>query len=295
MATSGLAGPVSHAGGDPLYHEGFVWVPREPAVRFTRGSDGRTAHIEQHAPLNAADELLLAASPGDRVPAPACPPWIVAAHGLGAMTMIRWPGRLLRVRTVPPATEPERDAVAAANQALHASRHYTRAAVVDVLADIPAHVLFGPRGQQVATVIETAMGLTPGQAAKLAAARHPDAPLAYQRAWDRWAGRPAASCPPEPGPHVLLDSRNRSPVGGALLVIDDHVDLQAARHGAAAWAQDPDDRLEHHLTLLPPWGQAANALLEAVIAVGDPESAGEDRNVLTAAWRSLEPGPASGT
>jgi hypothetical protein len=256
--------------------EGVVWVRREPEVRFMVAGDGRTARAEQYKPLDELTRRLLAARPGDRVamPTPGQPPWIVVDHELDRVLVAGWPGRLLRVRVAPSRTARERDAMDAVNEDLGAGRWYTRAAVVDVLDELPAHVLFGPWGRAVAEVIEAAADLTPDQARTLATARNGDAPAVYQRTWRRWLQQrqtPAA---------------HGSPVGRGLGVINHLVTLQAARHQAATWEADPDDPEEHELVLAPPWSQAASALAEAALALGNPATVEADWNVLTSAWRS---------
>jgi hypothetical protein len=109
-----------------------------------------------------------------RVPFPG-PPWIVVDHAIETVTPARWPGRLLRVASVPPADGAERAVLDRAAANLRADAGYRRVLAVDVLAELPSWILFGEHGEAVAGVLERARRLGIPDACELAAERHQEA------------------------------------------------------------------------------------------------------------------------
>ncbi len=232
---------------------------------------------------------LAGAAIGDRVRTPfPGPPWIVVDHAIETVVVARWPGRLLRVASVPPAGEAERDALDRAAENLRADAGYTRVLAVDVLAELPPWTLFGEHGEAVADVLERASRLNMPDARDLAAARHQEADSAYSRTWQRWLDRQPNGAPYRAGDHSRLlavpgAGRAGSPVGHGLTLTWTCVRDAARRcEGTAAFTVDA----EGDETLLEPWATAASALLDAAMALGAPDLAGSaDAAVLTRAWR----------
>lgn len=216
------------------------------------------------------------------------PPWIVVDHAIENVVVAGWPGRLLRVASVPAADDEERAALERAAANLRADAGYSRVIAVDVLAELPATMLFGPNGEAVAEVLDVAGSLILGSARELAAARRPDADQAYSRAWQRWLDQQ-----PSGGPYRDQDFDRvlavpgagpaPSPVGdGLMLTWTRAADSARRRAGPAAFSVN-----EHGCeVLLDPWATAAAALLDAAMALGAPGLTGPDDAVLlTAAWR----------
>lgn len=226
---------------------------------------------------------------GARIRTPSLgPPWIVVDHAIETVIAARWPGRLLRVASVPPGDDQERTALARAARNLRPDVGYTRVLAVDVLAELPPQVLFGPDGEAVINVLERALRLDATAAHELAAARHPGADQAYSRAWQRWLGQQPNGAPYQGGnhSHVLAvpgAGPARSPVGHGLTLAWTCVADSARRcAGPAAFAVDE----EGDEVLLDPWAAAASALLDTAMALGAPGLAGPpDSALLLRAWR----------
>lgn len=226
---------------------------------------------------------------GDRVRIPfPGPPWIVVDHAIETVIAARWPGRLLRVASVPPADEAERAALGRAAAGLRADAGYRRVLAVDVLAELPPWILFGDYGEAVAGVPERARRLGIPGACELAAGRHPEAARAYDRAWQRWLGRQPNGAPYQGVDHSRLlavpgAGRARSPVGsGFTLTWTCMADSARKNAGPAAFTVDA----EGDEVLLDPWATAASALLDAAMALGAPDlTSPADAAVLTRAWR----------
>ncbi|MFC3502756.1 hypothetical protein ACFOOK_17485 [Micromonospora krabiensis] len=232
---------------------------------------------------------------GERVRIPSwAPPWIVVDHRLDRVLAGRWPGRLFRVRSVPPESDEERDALARAARNLGADAGYTRVSAVDVLEELRPGLLFGPHGDAVVDVLEHARLLTEPAARALAAARPPGADDAYDRAWRRWLDAQAGGAAYQDDDHrgVLAIpgvGPGRSPIGSGLVAVwTCVVDSARRRVGPAAFTVQTDDGEEDEV-LLDPWRTAGGALLDAALALGAPDLVdAADAAVLTAAWRAVD-------
>ncbi|MFI7608070.1 hypothetical protein ACIBTV_23405 [Micromonospora sp. NPDC049366] len=232
---------------------------------------------------------------GERVRIPSWdPPWIVVDHRLDRVLAGRWPGRLFRVRSVPPGSDEERDALARAARNLAADASYTRAFAVDVLEELRPGVLYGPHGDAVVEVLEHARLLTEPAAHALAAARPPAADDAYSRAWQRWLRGQADGAAYEDHDHsgVLAipgAGPGGSPIGFGLVALWTCV-VDSARRcaGSAAFTVETEDDEEDEV-LLDPWRTAGAALLDAALALGAPDLVDAvDAALLTAAWRAVD-------
>lgn len=218
------------------------------------------------------------------------PPWIVVDHSLDTATVARWPGRLFRVRSVPPSSDAERLALARAAEGLRADARYTRVFAVDVLAELRPGLLFGRHGDSVVEILEYARLLTEPVAEELATARAPDADQAYSRAWRRWLDRQ-----PDGAPYRDRDHRGLlavpgagpvgSPIGRGFMVVRGLVEDSARRFaGSTAFTVDEDG----DEVLLDPWATAGSALLDAAMALGAPDLADSvDAISLSRAWRAV--------
>lgn len=231
------------------------------------------------------------ASVGARIRTPSLdPPWIVVDHAIHTVVVARWPGRLLRVASVPPAGERERAALARAAQNLRPDAGYTRVLAVDVLAELPAWILFGQHGAAVAGILERARHMAAQEARDLSAARHPAADQAFSRIWQRWLERQPHGAPYRSEDHSRVlavpgAGPAMSPVGPALTLIWTCV-ADSAQRCAGPRAFGPD--AEGGKVLLDPWATAAAALLDAAIAVGAPDLADRpDAALLTRPWQVM--------
>lgn len=201
------------------------------------------------------------------------PPWIVIHFRLGGVLVVRWPGRLWYVEVLEPVTEADPAARPVP------SAGYVRSLAVRVLREVPAEELFGRYGGAVCKVIEAGERLTEAQAIALAAARHPDASAANLRTWHRWL---ACESDGVPAGHAGTEG---SPINRGPSVLSNAVFRRAeALGGEAATTFEEEDGV---FVLVAPWSEADHALLDAALAFGAPEMAGEDRAVLTQAWREV--------
>lgn len=225
------------------------------------------------------DGPMAQAAPGVVVRTPdAGPPWIVVDHSFESVVVARWPGRLWHVEILRAAAEQPREGAG-----------YTRALAVRVRNELPVTKLFGPHGEDVVRVIETAASLDAGRAAEFGARSTALAREAYARAWRTWIGRM------DPGSiHLYADHSDtlavpiagmRSPIAGGFMVLHGVVgDRARALAGDSAFIAGEDG----DLYLAEPWGKAAGALLHAAMALGAPGLVPEaDRAVLTEAWESV--------
>ncbi len=227
--------------------------------------------------------FLSGAAPGAVVRKPnVAPPWIVIDHAIDTIVVARWPGRLWRVEVLDTSGVPQASDTA----------NYTRSVAVRVLEELPASSLFGEHGEAVVEVLSFASRLDAVTAERLAGLRHPEAGQAYSRAWRRWLDGVG-----DETYHVganfsdtLAAGRGpkRSPVNCGFTLIH-HVVWERAEEvvGAAAFVEDD----EGERTLGPVWNDAASALLDASMALGEPTSVVEDDvPVLMAAWVAVSHG-----
>jgi hypothetical protein len=113
--------------------------------------------------------------PGAHVVSTGNPPWLVVNHFLDRVIVRQWPVRPWRV-----------GAIEAAPQELQVSDWYTRAISVEIVEEVPAWVLFGEHGSELAHVVDAAAHLNTERAAALAQNRAPEAAGGYADVWNRW-------------------------------------------------------------------------------------------------------------
>jgi hypothetical protein len=213
------------------------------------------------------------------------PPWIVVDHELSSVIVAKWPGRLWSVEVTDPVTAKDQAAVGGPPIS---SAQYTRAVGVQIAEELPASMLFGPHGDAVSTVIDAARTLNAEQAAKLSAARHPDAGRAYDRIWRAWLrDRGLQDADAEDSLDGTLATggvRPASPINSGLSVLHNELFRRAkALSGDAATETDGDD-----IWLVDPWHGACAALLDVALASGAPELVGStDGEILAFAWRAV--------
>ena len=235
---------------------GWAWVPEE----------GRP------------EDPLHGAQPGDAVRVAEPPPFLIVDFEIASILLIGWPGRLLRLRVVEPAS--------AADQPL-AWASYVRALEVEVETEESPGLLFGPHGEALMPVLDAAAAFDRAAAERLAEGLDPEASAAADRAWRAWMEeRGESSERYEDLSATLLSGGDRpgSPVGRGLMLIANTVHKRAvAVDGDSATESDEED-----VWLVPPWNRAAAALCDAAIALGAPHLVGEeDRKILLRAWERM--------
>jgi hypothetical protein len=207
------------------------------------------------------------------------PPWIVAFDSIEQVSVARWPGDLWRVRITDPASPKDQNW-----QVPYSSARYTRAVSVEVLEQISPASLFGPQGNLVEHVLNTALCLEKNQAVQLSQNRHPDAAHAYDRCFRSWlAFEGYEDKYPEnlDGTLQIFSGDRISPVGYGLslahrLVFERAVELD----GKDATATDHEE-----VWLLEPWNIASAAIADAVLGLGAEKHLSEsDAKVLLHAW-----------
>ncbi|MEV0375511.1 hypothetical protein AB0I10_38145 [Streptomyces sp. NPDC050636] len=218
------------------------------------------------------------------------PPWIVVDHVLERVPVTNWPGRLFRVRVVPPTTDEERAAMARAAEGLASHADYTRAIAVDLLEELSPSALFGPNGDAVVRVIEVASALDEEGARALASARRPAAEREYSKAWDRWLAEQPEAAPYRDQEHAFTlaipeASPSESPIGHGFSLIWKVVSRGAQDRGSAGSFTFDDDGDQ---VLADPWETALGALLDTAMALGAPHLVdGNAVTVLTTAWNTV--------
>lgn len=247
---------------------GFVYVPVVNTGPMANAEAGHTARIPGRGP-----------------------PWIPVDHDVSSIVVARWPGRLWAVEILDPTTD--RDLKTVNQVGLRPDAGYTRAAAVKILHAVPVATLFGPHGEQVCAVIETATELTLARAARLRELRHREAGDAQNRVWRRWLVResiPLDRYDDLDGTLAIGASKAGSPIGQAPRVIHTAVGRRAeAVAGPTVWRVDDDD--PEGAWLAEPWSAASVALVDAALAFGAPDLvSGADHDILTMAWRLLEHG-----
>lgn len=236
--------------------EGYVYVPGEDSGPMSKASVG--ARIR-----NLTDR----------------PPWIVVDHSIASIIVARWPGKLWRV------TEIDADGIEQVSQ----DANYTRAKAVTVCGEVSTSFLFGKHGDSVCLVIDRASQLDVPQVQALASSRHIHAGEVYSRAWHRWLTERNPRGEYEKGDWTgaldIAEPIDRSPVNSGFSVLHRVIWERAeALVGPAAFLEDQDE--ERYL--VPTWDSAANAMLEAAMALGAPElSELGDQFILLQAWRAV--------
>lgn len=206
------------------------------------------------------------------------PPWIVVSHSLDSVVVARWPGRLLRVEIIEPATK---------QPAAYAN--YTRAVAVSVVAEVPAIQLFGQQGEKMAEILYRSAHLTFDEAVALSAANNRLLQEIYSQAWNAWLAEVDPQSPHLGGDHggtlQIFAGRQVSPVGYALTLIYHEVSKKAESVPRIAGATDES---EGAAPLGTPWQGAVDALLNAAMALGAPQLlTSEQAATMTAPWRTV--------
>jgi hypothetical protein len=232
---------------------------------------------------------MASAQTGVQVSRPALgPPWFAVNHTLERVLITAWPARLFRVAMLP-ATSPEEQAnLDFAASGIRAAAGYTRVLAVEVLEELAPSILFGPYGEHVAAIADTAAALTLAQAAVLARVRHPGAAAARSRVWRRWLQSQRRSDVDGDHSHTLDDLG--SLIGRGMGLLFNQVWKSAkARGGADAFRPDPEPDEEGDEILQQPWYDAAAALIDTAVAQGAPHLLQENEaDVLCQSWRELQ-------
>lgn len=211
------------------------------------------------------------------------PPWIVVHRSLDDVSVARWPGRLFRVEILETASE---QPMSYAN--------YTRAVAVTVVAELPALLLLGTHGENVAKILVKIDTLTLDEAFALAEVTKPSSSEIYATAWGNWLAEVDKQS-------VYLDADHRntlqirvgptvSPVGYALSLVYSKMHNRAQTvSGPAAICFNADGEGE----LQAPWQGATNALLHAAMAYGAPGLlSSQQTTALKYPWRTVIEGHA---
>lgn len=226
-------------------------------------------------PMNGAEPGRVVSVAGRR------PPYIVVDWDLPSFG-VRWPGRLWRVRTVEAATRWEQG-----HGVPLPGVRYTRAVSVLVEAELDSAQLFGESGSYVVEVLDTARRLDRSQAQALAAALHPGAAAACDRAWRTWLDRRGIAHRMHPDLSDTLrfgGEAGDSPIGIGLIAVHDSL-AERARAVDGDLASETDGEV---VWLAAPWRDAASALSDAALALGAPGIVPpEDRALLLAGWQAL--------
>jgi hypothetical protein len=210
------------------------------------------------------------------------PPWIVVCEAPETVIVVRWPGRLWKVKILEAAT--------AYDQLNHGGTpnsyaRYTRALSVRILTEENPAIFFGPNGCEIVQILDRVQRLTVPEAQYLSLIRPTSAADAYDRVLRRWCKAEDVSLDYEGSLDGFLGVGpmfNRSPIGDGLSVVSDTLTKRAITlDGPTALQADDED--ETNLT--EPWGGALAVLLDAALALGSPDVVtGEERGILLSPW-----------
>lgn len=186
------------------------------------------------------------------------PPFIVVDHSLQDTLAANWPGRLFRAEVLD-VLDPQDH-----------RGNYTRCFSVKILEELETDCLFGEFGSNIEIILQYASTLETPQALRLADCRSEGGKAITSDGWHRWmAERDVFDRDPnrDMGGVVNIGNRSKkSPIGDGLSLIHRKVWESAEREiGEAGFEEDEEERW-----MLPPWSDAAGALLEAAWALGAP-------------------------
>lgn len=148
---------------------------------------------------------------------------------------------------------------------------WLRAKAVTIREELPAWLVMGPRGADVAKVIEQARSLTDEQARRIAAVRAPMGTSELVEAmWNRW----------------VTSKGSGSPVGCGLSQVHHAIEQAARRTGSHLFRWDAVDEVE--VIGDPAWIEAGRAANHAALGVGAPELFGPEASErLVRRWRTV--------
>lgn len=206
------------------------------------------------------------------------PPWIVVDQSLDSLVVAKWPGRLWRVEVVRPAKEQP-----------NASASYVRAVSVKVLEEVPVSTLFGPNGQEVVKVIESARMLDAQRGLTLGAAFDQRANELYSEAWNRWLSHLCRvdsnhKRDDHSGTLAITGASKRSPVGvGPTVLYAVLSNRLKATVGNSAFVVDE----EGNESFSPEWSNVLSAFLCALMGFGVEDlMSHEEKRIMISAWQS---------
>jgi hypothetical protein len=147
--------------------------------------------------------------------------------------------------------------------------------------------LFGEHGEQIVMLLDRANSLTRAEAEMLSMSRHPGAPAAYHRTFDRWAkatGRFVDEREDLDGVLRLGGPMPGSPVNEGLSLLAATVsDRAETADGESAFHSNEED-----LWLVAPWDGANRVFGDAALGLGAPQFTSErDAEVLLTGWNRL--------
>lgn len=200
------------------------------------------------------------------------PPWIVLYPRLKDVLVARWPGTLWLAQVIK-RLEPQDH-----------RGNYIRCISVKFIREMDTHLLFGPNGKDVETVLKYALNINRAQALNLSKNRHENAKALQSAGWHRWQEKVKGedNTPDRDMSGVVKGANNlNSPVGHGLSLAHRGVWDAAKRiDGEAAFEEN-----EEEMWLIEPWAGAGSVMLDTVWAMGAPELFDEDeREVLLQAW-----------
>jgi hypothetical protein len=190
----------------------------------------------------------------------------------------RWPGRLWHVEIIKTAAEQP-----------NSSARYTRAVSVKVIEELPQSLLFGPHGEDVCRVLESAANLDTKDINLLVSGVSQSALDAYSKAWNCWLTKlDNASIhigENHLGTLAVGGGDRRSPVGCAFTVLHTILrDRARALVGDDAFIVD-EDGTEF---FSPLWDSISSVFLCGAMGAGAPELVTtSEENSLRSAWQNV--------
>jgi hypothetical protein len=203
------------------------------------------------------------------------PPCIVVNHEIESVIVARWPGRLWYVEIIQTAAEQS-----------NLSTRLTLAVSVKVIEELPVSLLFGPHGEGVCRILESAAKLDANDIDLLVSSLSQSALDAYDKAWSCWETELDNASIENDLRTMVGGGRDWcSPVGYAFSVLDTILrDRAKALVGDNAFIVD-EDGTEY---FTPLWESVSWAFLCGAMGVGAPELVTPSEvNTLRSAWRNV--------
>lgn len=214
------------------------------------------------------DVRIFQAAPGDRITNwSKQPPWIVVHKTLEAVTITKWPGRLLEAEILNAKNEAD------INAELREDADYIRTTDVRIVNELPVEKIFSNNGKQLCMLFDRIVSISIADVHSLAKQPVADARNIYAKIWKRWE-RQKSNVNPRPlsSYYNLIysapDNKNySSPVMQALSVVSSLFDKRVRQlAGKNGFFEDEEE--EEYLT--PLWKRTENRLLFAAMAYAPP-------------------------
>jgi len=210
--------------------------------------------------------------------------WIVANFTLQSITVAKWPGRLYEVEVLDFVTNEQARKLGKSGLTKRAT--YKRALKVEVLKELPLHLLFGDLGENVKEVIDSIPFLEEAHVAVLNNISLEKAEKLYSKIWNKWLKKHDPDSYHIGNTHynsmAIYTSAGSSPIHKAFFIISSQINKKAKDLlGEDAYYKDE----ENEMCLDPAWSNAKLAFFYGAMAVGtDGYLTEKEKEILKEPW-----------